>query len=100
MENEKNLNGEPAAFRELTDESLDAIAGGAGSWTPSSLFKRGDKVKFTPWDNSTLYLIGVVQCSYLKEYNGRKIPHYMIIVNHYTGSDTYLDIPQDRIRFA
>lgn len=99
MENEKNLN-EKSTAQELPDESLDTVAGGAGSRTPSSLFKRGDKVKFTPWDNSTLYLIGVVQCSYLKEYNGRTIPHYMIIVNHYAGSDTYLDIPQDRIRFA
>lgn len=99
MENEKNLN-EKSTAQELPDESLDTVAGGAGSWTPSSLFKRGDKVKFTPWDNSTLYLIGVVQCSYLKEYNGRTIPHYMIIVNHYAGSDTYLDVPQDRVNFA
>ena len=99
MKDEKMMNNMPSA-QELSDESLDAIAGGDSSWTPSSLFKRGDKVKFTPWDNSTLYLIGVVQCSYLKEYNGRTIPHYMIIVNHFAGSDTYLDIPQDRVNFA
>ena len=99
MKDEKMMNNMPSA-QELSDESLDAIAGGDSSWTPSSLFKRGDKVKFTPWDNSTLYLIGVVQCSYLKEYNGRTIPHYMIIVNHYAGSDTYLDVPQDRVNFA
>lgn len=100
MKNEKNLNKEPAAFQKLSDECLDAVAGGANYGSGSFLFKPGDKVKFTPWDNSTLYLIGVVQCSYLKEYNGRTIPHYMIIVNHYAGSDTYLDIPQDRVNFA
>ena len=99
MENEKNLNQKSTA-QELPDESLDDIAGGANYGSVCYCFKPGDKVKFTPWDNSTLYLIGEVQCSYLKEYNGRTIPHYMIIVNHYTGSDTYLDIPQDRVKFA
>ena len=37
MENEKNLNENPA-LQELPDESLNAVAGGAGSWTPSFLF--------------------------------------------------------------
>ena len=37
MENEKNLNENPA-FQEQSDESLDTVAGGAGSWTPSFVF--------------------------------------------------------------
>ena len=33
MKNVKKLNEEPAAFRELPDESLDAVAGGGdGNW--------------------------------------------------------------------
>ena len=99
MENEKNLNENPA-FRELPDESLDAVAGGADSWTPSFLFKPGDKVKFTHADNSFLYQDGVVQNGYLKTYNGQTIPHYTITVNHYTGKITYRDVPQHRIRFT
>ena len=99
MKNVKKLNEEPAAFRELPDESLDAVAGGAGSWTPSFLFKPGDKVKFTTEGDNAPYLDGVVSYSYLKEYNGQTIPHYAITVNHYTGSTTFLDVPQHRIRF-
>ena len=69
------------------------------AWTPSFLFKPGDKVKFTHADNSFLYQDGVVQNGYLKTYNGQTIPHYAITVNHYTGSTTFLDVPQHRIRF-
>ena len=99
MENEKNLNENPA-FQELPDESLDAVAGGAGSCDPWYLFWGGDKVKFTHADNSFLYQDGVVQNGYLKTYNGQTIPHYTITVNHYTGKITYRDVPQHRIRFT
>ena len=95
MENEKNLNENPA-FQEQSDESLDAVAGGAGSWTPSFLFKPGDKVKFTHADNSFLYQDGVVQNRYLKTYNGKRIPHYII----HSGTTTFRDVPQHRIRFT
>ena len=97
MENEKKL---PTAVQELTDESLDAVAGGAGSCDPWYLFWGGDKVKFTHADNSTLYSDGVVQNRYLKTYNGQTIPHYTITVNYYSGKTTYRDVPQHRIRFA
>ena len=93
------MNKMPSA-QELSDESLNAVAGGAGSWTPSFLFKPGDKVKFTHADNSFLYSDGVVQNRYLKTYNGQTIPHYTITVNHYTGKITYRDVPQHRIRFT
>ena len=99
MENEKNLNENPA-FQEQSDESLDAVAGGAGSCDPWYLFWGGDKVKFTPADNSTLYLEGVVEYGYMKTYNGQTIPHYTITVNHYSGKTTYRDVPQHRIRFT
>ena len=99
MENEKNLNEEPAAFRELPDESLDAVAGGTNYGNVSYCFKPGDKVKFTTAGDNAPYLDGVVSYSYLKEYNGQTIPHYAITVNHYTGSTTFLDVPQHRIRF-
>ena len=88
------MNKMPSA-QELPDESLDAVAGGAGSWTPSFLFKPGDKVKFTPADNSTLYLEGVVEYGYMKTYNGKRIPHYII----HSGTTTFRDVPQHRISF-
>ena len=99
MENEKNLNENPA-FQEQSDESLDAVAGGCGSCTPWYLFWGGDKVKFTHADNSTLYSDGVVQNRYVKTYNGQTIPHYTITVNHYSGKTTYRDVPQHRISLA
>ena len=48
MENEKKL---PTTAQELTDETLDSIAGGAGTQQASFLFKPGNKVKFTRTDN-------------------------------------------------
>ena len=93
------MNKMPSA-QEQSDESLNAVAGGAGSCDPWYLFWGGDKVKFTPADNSTLYSDGVVQNRYLKTYNGQTIPHYTITVNHYSGKTTYRDVPQHRIRFA
>ena len=48
MENEKKL---PATSQELPDETLDAIAGGAGSQNGNFVFKPGNKVKFTRTDN-------------------------------------------------
>ena len=99
MENEKNLNENPA-FQEQSDESLDAVAGGCSSCTPYYRFKSGDKVKFTHADNSTYYSEGVVEYGYLKTYNGRTIPHYTITVNYYSGKTTYRDVPRHRIRFA
>ena len=95
MENEKNLNENPA-FQEQSDESLDAVAGGCGSCTPWYLFWGGDKVKFTPADNSTLYLEGVVEYGYMKTYNGKRIPHYII----HSGTTTFRDVPQHRISLA
>ena len=97
MENEKKL---PAASQELPDETLDAIAGGAGSQNGNFVFKPGTKVKFTWTDNDKCYLNGVVRYGYLKEYNGRMIPHYAITVNHYSGSTMFRDVPQHRIIFA
>lgn len=99
MKNVKKLNEETAAFRELPDESLDAVAGGANYGSVSYCFKPGDKVKFTTAGDNAPYLDGVVSYSYLKEYNGQTIPHYAITVNHYTGSTTFYDVPQHRIRF-
>ena len=99
MENEKNLNENPA-FQEQSDESLDAVAGGCSSCTPYYLFSRGDKVKFTHADNSTLYSEGVVEYGYMKTYNGRTIPHYTITVNYYSSKETYRDVPDHRIRSA
>ena len=93
------MNKMPSA-QEQSDESLNAVAGGCSSCTPYYLFSRGDKVKFTHADNSTLYSEGVVEYGYLKTYNGRTIPHYTITVNHYTGKITYRDVPQHRIRFT
>ena len=95
MENEKNLNENPA-FQEQSDESLDAVAGGAGSCDPWYLFWGGDKVKFTPADNSTLYLEGVVEYGYMKTYNGKRIPHYII----HSGTTTFRDVPQHRISLS
>ena len=37
MKDEKTMNKMPSA-QEQSDESLDTVAGGAGSWTPSFLF--------------------------------------------------------------
>ena len=99
MENEKNLNEKPAA-QELSDESLDAITGGTNYGSDSYSFKPGNKVKFAMTDNSSPCLEGVVSYGYLKEYNGQTIPHYAIKVNYYTGSTTFRDVPQHRIRFA
>ena len=48
------MNKMPSA-QEQSDESLNAVAGGCSSCTPYYLFSRGDKVKFTHADNSTLY---------------------------------------------
>ena len=48
MENEKKL---PTTAQEVTDETLDSIAGGAGTQQASFLFKPGNKVKFTRTDN-------------------------------------------------
>ena len=94
MKDEKTMNKMPSA-QELPDESLDAVAGGADSWTPSFLFKPGDKVKFTHADNSTLYSEGVVEYGYMKTYNGKRIPHYII----HSGTTTFRDVPQHRISF-
>ena len=93
------MNKMPSA-QELSDESLNAVAGGAGSWTPSFVFNPGDKVKFTHADNSTFYSDGVVQYGYLKTYNGKTTPHYTITVNHPSGKTNVSDVPQHRIRFA
>ena len=89
------MNKMPSA-QELSDESLNAVAGGAGSWTPSFVFNPGDKVKFTHADNSFLYSDGVVQNRYLKTYNGQTIPHYII----HSGTTTFRDVPQHRISLA
>ena len=95
MENEKNLNENPA-FQEQSDESLDAVAGGCSSCTPHYLYERGDKVKFTHADNSTLYSEGVVEYGYMKTYNGKRIPHYII----HSGTITFRDVPQHRISLS
>ena len=89
------MNKMPSA-QEQSDESLDAVAGGCGSCTPWYLFWGGDKVIFTPADNSTLYLEGVVEYGYMKTYNGKRIPHYII----HSGTTTFRDVPQHRISFA
>lgn len=95
MKDEKTMNKMPSA-QELSDESLDAVAGGCGSCTPWYLFWGGDKVKFTPADNSTLYLEGVVEYGYMKTYNGKRIPHYII----HSGTITFRDVPQHRISLS
>ena len=99
MKNVKKLNEEPAAFRELPDESLDAVAGGANYGNVRYRFKSGDKVKFAMTDGGSPSMKGVVKTRCMKEYNGQTIPHYAITVNHYTGSTTFYDVPQHRIRF-
>ena len=95
MKDEKTMNKMPSA-QEQSDESLDVVAGGCGSCTPWYLFWGGDKVIFTPADNSTLYLEGVVEYGYMKTYNGKRIPHYII----HSGTTTFRDVPQHRISLA
>ena len=95
MKDEKTMNKMPSA-QEQSDESLDAVAGGAGSCDPWYLFWGGDKVIFTPADNSTIYLEGVVEYGYMKTYNGKRIPHYII----HSGTITFRDVPQHRISLA
>lgn len=48
MENEKNLNEEPTALRELTDENLEKVSGGKIEWAPVGAVPTGSgkKVSF------------------------------------------------------